>query len=51
MQEHPLAKSYRMKPLPSYKDLKTIFACTDEQGKDLKDDDGSAAQTSEFSFI
>ncbi|XP_010417250.1 PREDICTED: L10-interacting MYB domain-containing protein-like isoform X1 [Camelina sativa] len=53
IKEHPLAKTYRMKSLPSYKDLDTIFACSAEQGiiphlvqgKDHRDD-GSAAQTS-----
>lgn len=57
-QEHPLARTYRMRSLPSYNDLDMIFACPAEQGiiphpvqgKDLKDD-GSAAQTSELNFI
>ncbi|EOA28611.1 hypothetical protein CARUB_v10024832mg [Capsella rubella] len=53
IKEHPLARTYRMKSLPSYNDLDTIFACPAEQGviphpvqgKDHRDD-GSAAQTS-----
>ncbi|CAL9233942.1 unnamed protein product [Arabidopsis halleri] len=54
IKDHPLARTYRMKSLPSYNDLDTIFACPAEQGtmphpvqgKDHRDD-GSAAQTSE----
>jgi virulence-associated protein VapD len=46
IKDHPLARTYRMKSLPSYNDLDTIFACQAEQGTDHRDD-GSAAQTSE----
>lgn len=57
-QEHPLAKTYKMRALPSYNDLDIIFASPAEQQivqhivqeKDL-DDDASAAQMSELNLI
>lgn len=52
-QEHPLAKTYKMRALPSYNDLDIIFASPAEQEdpvqeKDLQD---SAAQTSELKIL
>ncbi|ESQ46521.1 hypothetical protein EUTSA_v10000052mg [Eutrema salsugineum] len=45
VKEHPLARTYRVRTLPNYKDLEIIFACPAEQGiqaKDLKEFDSAA---------
>ncbi|CAA7032961.1 unnamed protein product [Microthlaspi erraticum] len=51
IKEHPLAKSYKMRALPSYNDLDIIFASPAEQElvqhPVQEKDDGSAAQMSE----
>ncbi|CAH8335778.1 unnamed protein product [Eruca vesicaria subsp. sativa] len=42
-QEHPLARTYRMRSLPSYNDLELIFA-NPVQGEDVKGDETKASQ-------